>query len=142
MQKFNLADYFHQKLAHYTEDGSFPTYEVDPTICSITNETDEFENLVELKKLFEKYKYSIIFYKKYRCGLVHEARINEEFRFDYGNIEKPYYSNYIDTDDNNSQKRQLIIPIVFILEEINKINLNIKEWLLKQSINPYERYGL
>jgi len=137
-----VADYCAKKLNWVVGDGKINYYDIDPTICTIKNEISNFESINELGEICQKYKYSTIFYKEYRCGLVHEARITSEFKFDYCNGDMPYYANYMDIDDRNHDKKHLVFPAKFIITATQTITNNVKEWLANQNINPYERCGL
>ena len=94
---------------------------------------------INLSDLLKEYKYSNLFYKKYRCGLVHEARV-ASFDFDLCQGNYPYYVNYTDII-NDKDKKHLIFPVKFILDSTKNIIKKVKNWLIQQNINPYERYN-
>ncbi len=136
-----INNYFEQILSDLIkQDGKIVGCNIDTTICYIEKTINDFESIKGLKEICQYYKYSSIFYREYRCGLVHEARIISKFNFDYCRSEEPYYANYI--TENNSHEKHLIIPVSFVINTTKIINSNVRNWLIKQNINPYERYSI
>ena len=141
-QNKELDEYCMAKLSWVVDGEDIKCYDVDPIICEVQKKCDELNFPNKQRYILRKYKYSTIFYEHYRCGLVHEARITTEFSFDYCRKDIPYYAPYIDGNDNNVGKKHLIIPAKFVINSTKTIIIAVKEWLTKNNINPYERYGL
>lgn len=138
----DLTAYIEKKLEWLNPNVGSNPYMVDPTINVIVDDVSSINSRAKFITLCKTYKFSVYFYEKYRCGLVHEARIATKFHFDFHKDNKPYYINYIDLEDNEKNKKNLVIPVNFILEETQHITKNIYEWLIEQNVNPYERHGL
>lgn len=143
----DLTTYTCEKLKWVDQNDCSNPYTVDPKIDTIQNEIRALDFANKFMKFCQKYKYSTYFYERYRCGLVHEAKIlRDSTAWDYTRENRPHYIRYTPKLPLNSQpietKKHLIFPSTFIADETIKINNQLKEWLTKQNINPYERYGL
>lgn len=138
----DLITYTSKKLEWVKPNKMKNLYEVDPTIDLVKNDIRSIDSISKLTDLCKMYKYSTYFYRQYRCGLVHEARILREHGsgWDYSRDNLPHYIRCKDKQMND--KKQLIFPAKFILDETIEINKEVRKWLIKQNINPYERYGL
>lgn len=138
----DLATYTSKKLEWLKPNEMKNLYDVDPTIDLIQNDVSRIHSISGFIELCKTHKYSTYFYRQYRCGLVHEARILREHGsgWDYSRDNLPHYIRCKDKQMND--KKQLIFPAKFILDETIEINNEVRKWLIKQNINPYERYGL
>jgi hypothetical protein len=136
-----LAKYANDKQKWINPNVGSNPYTVDPTIDAIIEDASNFEAGGKFISPCATYKFSVYFYEKYRCGLVHEARITSQFPCDFHGGNEPYYETYI-AEDEDKVKQQLIMPPKFVLEETGHMVDNVHRWLIQQEINPYERHGL
>jgi len=135
-----IDNYISERLKWVKDKSRIHYCEVDPELSVIETETAAFPSLPLFIELCRQYSYSTVFYNKYRCSLVNESNVLSEFVSESAGGDRPYYASLRERKAEASYKKRLIFPANYCLESLRAVNQNVRDLMIRENLNPYQRY--